>query len=151
MVFFIIFRNIFFNFVIKKSKSNRMNISMTGWIFAYYLSYVLNFLPICGIMNIIVSTYYTAYINYLKPTFLTTNPFINTFSSPMTGINLFFQGNVPWFVPIIIWIAGTFTQKYHLFKFNWKMLIYNLLGIFLFYEGLVSALSIEVLVNYAPF
>ena len=151
MLFFMVFRNIFFNFVVKKSKSDRMNVSMTGWIFAFYAGYVLNFYPVCGIMNIVVSKYYSAYLHWIYPTLYNTNPYVSSLSFPITGINIFFKGNIAWFSPLMLWAGSTFTQKYHLYKFNWKLLFYNFLGIFLFYEGLVSALAIVTLYTNAPF
>lgn len=123
---------------------------MIGWIFAFYASYVLSFLPIPGVMNLIVSRYYTTYIAVTPPYLLSYNPY-TTFFSSVTGVNFLFLGNILWWSPLIIWIATTFTQKYHLYPFNWKLLFYNFLGIFLFYEGLASGLYIGDLASNAPF
>lgn len=150
MVFFIVFRNIFLNYGLNYSKSDRMNISMTGWILVFYFSYVLNFVPICGVMNIITSTYYETYVASIKPIVWSFNPYTTTYSS-ITGVNLMFWGNILWWSPLIIWIASTFTQKYHLYIFNWKMLLYNFMGIYLFYEGLISGLFLPYLTTNAPF
>lgn len=119
-----------------------MNVSMTGWIFAFYASYVLNFIPINGVMNVITSLYYNTYLAVLPPYVLSWNPY-TTYYSSITGMNLFFLGNIVWWTPLIIWAASTFTQRYHLFPFNWKLLFYSLFGIFMFYEGLVSGLFVQ--------
>lgn len=149
-IFFIVFRNIFFNYVVDKSKGNRMNVSMTGWIFAFYTSYVLQFVPICGVMNVITSGYYLTYVANLGPYLYSWNPFTTHYSS-ITGVNILFVGNITWWTPLIVWVACTFTQKYHLFAFNWKLLFYSLFGIFMFYEGLVSGLFVESLAVNAIF
>lgn len=141
------FRNVLFNWVTDKSHLNRVNLSMPGWILAYYISEFLNFLPICGISNIITSTYYYASISKFVPYLLPYNPYINTITS-VPSYNISLVGNIQWFVPLMIWIVETFTQKYKLHEFNWKLIIYNLFGIYLFYIGLISGLGIYELYYY---
>lgn len=141
------FRNVLFNWVINKSKSNQLNLSMPGWIIAYYISEFLNFLPVCGINNLIVSTYYTSYMYMARPYLLPSNlynPMVTSVKTYNTSLN----GNVLWYVPLMIWAVETFTQKYHLYEFNWKLVIYNLFGIYLFYVGLISGLGIYYLQAY---
>lgn len=150
LLVFVILRNHFFNFVLKKSKSDRMNLSMPTWIVAFFIAYVFNFLPVCGIFNITVSKYYTAYVSLSVPLVYSTNPFFSAVNSAST-YNTSFSGNIVWFVPLLVWGASTFSQKYHLYQFNWRLSVYNLLGVYLFYLGLLSALSVSALATNAPF
>jgi hypothetical protein len=132
-----------------KSEMNRVNLSMPGWILAYYISVFLNFLPICGVSNIITSFYYHASISNFIPCLLPYNPYVTTLSS-ISGstYNVTMSGNIQWYVPLLIWVVETFTQKYKLYNFNAKLIIYNLFGIYLFYVGLISGLGIYQLYAY---
>ena len=143
-IFWILFRNLLFNWVANKSEFNRLNLSMPGWIIAYYLSVLLNYLPVCGVNNLVTSNYYTSFISLSRPYIFPSNPYFPTTSS-VSSYNLTFSGNIMWFVPLIVWVVESVTQKYHLYEFNWRMAVYNLFGIYLFYNGLVSALGIYTL------
>ena len=150
LLMLILFRNLFFNYVIKESKTDTMNLSMPGWIFAFYISYIFNFLPVCGISNIVTSFRYTAYVSMNMPHLYDYNPYFKFSYTPST-LNILFDGNIVWFAPLLVWGVCSFTQKYHRNKFNWKLVIYNMFGIYLFYVGLISALGVASLGVYAPF
>ena len=136
------FRNVLFNWVADKPQMNRVNLSMPGWIIAFYISVFLNFLPICGVNNVITSKYYSATVSLLLPYLLPYNPYFAAQSGVSTPYNITLQGNIQWYVPLIIWGVETVTQKYRRYDFNWKLVVYNIFGIYLFYIGLISGLGI---------
>lgn len=82
---------------------------------------------------------------YLQPTTLT-----STTSSAFTT-NLSLNGNVIYIAAAIIWIAITFTQKYHLNKPSGYDFFYYLFGIHLFYLGITCSLQIPYLYQYSTF
>lgn len=84
---------------------NRVNLSMPGWILAYYISVFLNFLPVCGVSNIITSLYYQASISNFIPYLLPYNPYVATLSSTTSTYNTTLSGNIQWYVPLLIWIV----------------------------------------------
>lgn len=140
----IMFRNVLFSWVTNNQHLNRVNLSHLGWIVAYYISIFFNFLPICGVSNVITSNSYSASISLFSPYLLPNNPYTTTITSSATLLptNLSMLGNIQWYGPLIIWGIDTFTQRYKLYEFNWKLIIYNLFGIYLFYLGLISGLGI---------
>jgi maltoporin len=69
----------------------------------------------------------------------------NSSSWAASGLNISFQGSVFWLSALIIWVGDTFTQRYNLSRIDWKCIPYSLLGVFLFYVGLSSALNITSL------
>ena len=146
----IMFRNVLFSWVTNNQHLNRVNLSNTGWILAYYISVFFNFLPVCGISNITTSKYYSASISLFVPYLLPYNPYYSTITSATTvePVNLTFAGNIQWYGPLIIWAIDTFTQRYRLYEFNWKLVVYNMFGIYLFYLGLISGLGIYELYYY---
>ena len=80
----IMFRNVLFSWVTNNQHLNRVNLSNTGWILAYYISVFFNFLPVCGISNIATSKYYSASISLFVPYLLPYNPYYSNITSATT-------------------------------------------------------------------
>jgi hypothetical protein len=123
---------------------------MPGWALAYYFSYAVMFLPFSGIGNIIIGTGYYSFILVNTKTLLYNIPSSlypsDLFNTPSTltdfEMNMAFKGMIFKISAGIIWIGSTFTQRY-----SKKMpeivysILYNMLGIYLFYLGLAAGIS----------
>jgi hypothetical protein len=88
---------------------------LPGWGIVYYISYLLNYLPLIGVGKLVVSK------GYYSQLFSMTTPIIYSLSNPLypsspwvadTDINFNFVGNIFWLSALIIWVATTFSQKY---------------------------------------
>jgi hypothetical protein len=151
---YLIFRNIFTNWVMWKwDHVTKIPPLMPGWILPYYFSYALMFLPFAGIGNVIISTGYYSFIVpntgtllYGLPSSLYPSDPINTADFTDFKMNMNLQGNVFKIAAAVIWLGTTFTQRY-----SKKMpeifysIVYNMLGIYLFYLGLAAGLSTPTL------
>jgi drug/metabolite transporter (DMT)-like permease len=104
----------------------------------------LNFVPVIGIARLIVSnnffTMQYAKTNTILYGIYNQNYLFTAYAD--TEINTGFVGNVMWIAGAVVWVGMTITQKYPRRKPEWKDFFYNLVGIFLFYLGLTSALNI---------
>ena len=148
---YFIFRNIFVNWVLWKFEKT-LNISpcLIGWGLIYYVSFLLNFVPIIGIGRLTISRGFqnaqwskTPTLLYSTPNTNYANNIYTTFQSP----NISFQSNVFWLSGIIIFLGLAVTQQYPRRKPEWKDFFYYLLGIYLFYLGISSALHIGELTS----
>lgn len=70
---------------------------------------------------------------------------MSTSTSSAFTTNLSLNGNVIYIAAAIIWVAITFSQKYHLNKPSGYDFFYYLFGIHLFYRGITCALQIPML------
>lgn len=120
---------------------------LPGWGLVYYLSYLLNYLPVVAVGKLVVS------VGYWSPLFSQVTPYIYIYPNPLypyttanvytlanMSMNLLFGGSLYWLTGIIIWVAMTFSQKYERRKPNWMELFYYLVGIQLFYWGITCSL-----------
>lgn len=122
------------------------------WVICYYLGYALSFLPLIGLGKVVVAKSFSTYIYALTPPILysSSNPLYSS-KDPPTGAlatNWGFDGRMFWLAGILIWLAMTFSQRYdrkfpRLYDF-----FYYLVGIYLFYTGLASSISLSCLSTY---
>lgn len=151
LISYLIFRNIFSNWVMWKWDSvTKIPALMPGWVALYYFSYALMFLPFSGIGNVIIGTGYYSIILTNTNTLLYNIPSslypsdLFTPSPTFTDfeMNMGFKGDIFKIAAAIIWVGSTFTQRY-----SKKMpeivysIVYNLFGIYLFYLGLAAGIS----------
>jgi hypothetical protein len=144
-----IFRNVFCHWVMWKWEGV-VNVppALPGWIIPYYFSYILNFIPLIGVGNIIVSVGYysviltgTSTVLYSLPSSLYPSNTFSTFTLSNYPLNTSFKGNTFWLAAIIVWIGTTFSQKYPKRRPYIKDIAYYIVGIYLFYLGLSSGMS----------
>ena len=123
---------------------------MPGWILLYYFSYAMMFLPFSGIGNIIIGTGYYSIILANTSTLLYNLPSSlypsDVFTPSLTftdfEMNFDLKGDIFKIAAAIIWVGTTFSQRY-----SKKMpeivysIVYNLVGIYLFYLGLAAGIS----------
>ena len=147
---YFIFRNLFVNWIVWRFDKVLNNPpSLPGWGLIYYVSFLLNFVPIIGLGKMIVSYNYQT-MQYSKTTTMlygayNQNYLFTTYAD--TEINFSFVGNIMWIGGVVIWIGMTASQKYSRRKPEWKDFFHNMVGIFLFYLGITAALN---LVSLAP-
>jgi len=120
--------------------------ALPGWGIAYYLGYLLSFMPVIGVGKLVVAKSFLSYIYALTPTILYAmyNPLYASSSPPTNSlsINLSFGGNIFWLAGALIWLGMTFSQRYerHIPRvYEW---FYYLVGIQLFYIGIACSLSV---------
>lgn len=152
------FRNVFFNWIVWRFDRVVNNPPcLPGWGIIYYVSYMLNFLPIIGIGKIVVSKAYRSMqfsraIPILYP--IQNSQYLTSEYKDSTALdnNFSFQGNIFWIAAAVIWIGMTISQKYPRRKPIWKDFFYSLAGIYLFYIGITAALNLPILAqNSIPF
>ena len=120
--------------------------ALPGWGILYFVSYAISFLPIIGVGKVVISKSLSSYIFALTPTLLygSSNPLYPYKNAPTSALttNLLFDGNIYWLAGLIIWVGLTFSQRYNKTKPQLYDFIYYLLGIYLFYLGISSSLSL---------
>jgi hypothetical protein len=123
--------------------------ALSGWGLCYYFSYGTSFLPVIGVGKVVISKSFSSYIFALTQTLIygSPNPLYPYKNAPSlsVGINLEFNGYIYWLGALIIWIALTFSQRYNRLKPQIYDLFYYLIGIYLFYLGISSSLSLQQL------
>ena len=123
--------------------------ALAGWGLCYFASYGTSFLPVIGVGRVVISKSFSSYMFALTPTLLygNANPLYPSKSAPTDALSLnaSFNGNIFWLGALIIWIALTFSQRYNKIMPKLYDLFYYLLGIYLFYLGISSSLSLSLL------
>ena len=120
---------------------------LPGWGIMYYISYLLNFLPVIGIGKLVISKSFLSQQfsqSCLLVSYYSNNsePYSTQTPSPSSGFNLTFIGFMFWPAALIIWAISTFTQKYPRRKPTLFDLFYNLGGIYMFYLGISGGLQL---------
>ena len=123
---------------------------LPAWPLLYYLSYVLNTVPILGLGRIVISkSFFSQIISLAQPILYPLQSSLYTYdtNTPADDIttanfNLQLQGQIYWVSAIVIWFVSTISQKYLRNKPNGYNFFYYLIGIYFFYIGLCSALDI---------
>lgn len=153
---YLFFRNFFVNWVMWRWEHIvNMNSVLPGWLLPYYLSYLLNFVPLVGLGQLTISAGFKSaqfseacLLLYYIPSslFFYDNP-SNT--SVGTDINYQLLGYIFWPGALMIWAFSTFSQTYPRMKPSAFDFFYMLIGIYLFYIGLSAALQIAPLSQVA--
>jgi hypothetical protein len=129
---------------------------LPGWIIPYYFSYIMNFIPLIGVGNVIVSVGYysviltgTSTILYSLPSSLYPSSVFSSFTLTDYPLNTSLKGNTYWIAGIIVFVATTFSQKYAKKRPLIKDIAYYIFGIYLFYLGLSSGISTSSLTTHS--
>jgi hypothetical protein len=120
----------------------------------YFISYILNFVPLIGIGPLIISSSYISQ-QFSTACLLLSDSAIDKGKISKTPSNLYSQGQslninplvgcISWGASVIIWGISTFSQKYPRRKPTVFDFFYNLAGIYMFYIGISSGLELPVL------
>lgn len=112
---YFIFRNIFVNWIMRKWERVVCNPPcLPGWAIVYYVSYLINFLPLIGVGKLVVS------LGFKSPLFAIASPMLYSVPNPLypsstyaaSIINSTWSGNIFWLAALIIWLGITLSQKY---------------------------------------
>lgn len=144
-----LFRNFFTNWVMWKWETTVNNPPcLPGWGIMYYVSYILNFLPVIGVGPLVVSnSFYSTEFSQscLLLYYYPNGQYPYDTKTPASGFNLTLLGYVFWPAALIIWFISTITQQYPRRKPTIFDLFYNLAGIYMFYLGISAGLQLLTL------
>ena len=148
---YVLFRNIFSNWVMYRWENIVNNPPcLPGWGIMYYVSYLLNFLPVIGFGPLVLSKSFLSQQfsqACLLLSYYSNNsyPYSTQTPSPSASFNLTFIGFIFWPAALIIWAVSTFTQKYPRRRPTIFDLFYYLGGIYMFYLGISGGLQLLTL------
>lgn len=146
---YLLFRNFFVNWVMWRwDHIVNLPAVLPGWIFIFYMSNFLNFVPVNGIGQLTISKgYFSEQFNqaclllYYIPSSLYSfaNPTNTAMGNPF---NYGLVGYIFWASALLIWGVSTFTQRYPRTKPSGFDFFYMFIGIYMFYVGISAAVQI---------
>ena len=150
---YFLFRNVFVNHIMRGWKRVVVNPpALPGWVIAYYGAWGMSYMPVVGLAGqIVISKSFSSYIFAKAATVLygSSNPLYRFSTSPTTTLstNFTFDANIYWLAGLLIWIIMTFSQRYDRKVPSLYECLYYLIGIYLFYIGIASALTTFQMAN----
>lgn len=150
LVAYALFRNVFTNWVMYRWEKVVNNPPcLPGWGIMYYLSYLLNFLPVIGLGRLVLSRSFLSQQfsqACLLLSYYSGNSYPYAYVTPLISeYNLSFVGYMFWPAALIIWFVTSVSQKYPTRRPTLFDFFYNLGGIYMFYLGISGGLQLLTL------